>query len=158
MNEQDYIEQIWSLWPTGEGERVLDPILELSEAAVAQFPASAELWQMRGDLLLLDEKFHGAMEAYLLANSLSPHDGEILESMGFLYDAVFEQPADAEECFRKALAIEATPNAYAGLARLLTETGRKDEGLALIAETSCPHSSHPDVAAVRREIEEGLWD
>ena len=69
MNEQDYIEQIWSLWPTGEGERVLDPILELSEAAVAQFPASAELWQMRGDLLLLDEKFHGAMEAYLLANS-----------------------------------------------------------------------------------------
>jgi len=53
MTEADYIAEITKRWPsTCSGEPTLETV-QLTQEAVENFPHSARLWVMRGDLLQL---------------------------------------------------------------------------------------------------------
>ena len=62
----------------------------------------------------------------------------------------------AESAFRTAVALGGGPDAYAGLARVLSERGgNTTEILALL--DGCVHATAPKVLAMRAEVEKGLW-
>ncbi len=107
-------------------ERSTPAAVALLDEALARFPESAALWCLRGDVHQLGEDedgaaFETAEASYLKAAELDPRNPEPHESLGHLYDAIFDEPARAAECFRKAIALGAGPSAHEGLAEVLAQ-------------------------------------
>ena len=65
--------------------------------------------------------FETAEASYLRAAQLEPGNPEPHESLGRLYDAIFDEPERAAESFRKAIALGAGPSAHEGLAEALEQ-------------------------------------
>ena len=107
-------------------------VLDMVEDAVRLHPDSAELWCLRGDVILLADEDEGysvdeAATSYLEANRLAPDDPEPLESLGHFYDAVMDDPREAEGFFRRALELGAGDSAREGLAEALEQLeGERD--------------------------------
>lgn len=161
MTEQDYLDEIWSLWPNDD-DAPDERLLLLVNDAQAAFPESSELQAMCGDVYSLFEDAEAARSCYLRAIELDPTNAEALEELGDIYDIHDENPAAAEDCFRRAIAAgketgEGSPFAYAGLARVLAERGDKESALQLLEPRNCPFAHDPTVAEMRREIAQGLW-
>jgi hypothetical protein len=113
MNESDYIEKLFSLWPR-EGETSKEA-LALVDSAVQVFPDSAKLWCMRGDLILLGPadipyELEEALTCYERAVSIDSHFAEGYEEIGHFFDAVMPNPKRARRAFRKAASIRAARN------------------------------------------------
>lgn len=87
---------------------------------------------------------------------LDPTDAESLESLAYFYDNWDERPDLAEDVFRRAIQNGGSASAYAGLARVLTETGRKAEAVELLG--ACPFANHDEVLKMKSEIDAGEWD
>ena len=107
-------------------ERATPPALALLDEGLARFPSSAALWCLRGDVLQLGDDedgaaFENAEASYLKAAELEPGNPEPHESLGRLYDAIFDEPERAVESFRKALALGAGESAREGLAEALAQ-------------------------------------
>ena len=157
MTENEYIERIYDAWPDEDGATD-SALLALADEAVHAHPSSAELWVMRGDLLVLADRGRDARDSYEASLSLAPCDVETLESLAYLLDVSFGDVSGAEACFRRAIDFGGSPDAYAGLARLLTESDRKSEAITLLDADACPFVHESQVIRMKAEILEGLWD
>ena len=100
--------------------------LALIDEALRRFPASAALWCLHGDLLQLciDDEVRepdGAADSYLKAIELDPANPEPYESLGHFCDGVLDDPEQAAEYFRKAIARGGGESARDGLAEALAQ-------------------------------------
>jgi len=100
--------------------------MALIDEALRRYPQSAKLWCLHGDLLQLrveDEErgLEQAGDSYLKAAELAPSDPEPYESLGHFFDAVMDDPQQAVEYFRKAIALGAGESAREGLAEALAQ-------------------------------------
>jgi Flp pilus assembly protein TadD len=107
-------------------ERATEAAMALIAEALRRFPDSAKLWCLHGDVLQLrveDEErgLEQAGESYLKAAELAPADPEPYESLGHFCDAVLDDPQQAVEYFRKAIALGAGESAREGLAEALAQ-------------------------------------
>ena len=107
-------------------ERATEASLALIDEALRRFPGSAKLWCLHGDLLQLcvdDERcgIEQAADSYLKAAELAPADPEPYESLGHFLDGVMDDPEQAAEYFRRAIALGAGESAREGLAEALEQ-------------------------------------
>lgn len=159
--EEPFIDRLHDLWPE-EGPASAEA-LELVEEAVRNVPRSARLWVMRGDLLqLVDEpdeaQLERALASYQRALSIDHTFADAHEAIGYYCDALLDNYEDAEHGFRAAIRFGAGVESWFGLARVLAQDGRKGEALKMLHDDHSAHPGHPDLAQLRAEIEEGLWD
>ncbi|QEH38191.1 hypothetical protein OJF2_67890 [Aquisphaera giovannonii] len=161
MNESDYIRAASRLWPR-EGEVPADALISLVERAVREHPRSPELWCLKGDLLQLrfrpfDRDFDPRLplECYETAIALDDRCADAHNEIGYLCDVYLDDFERAEAEFRRAIELGLDHTAYMGLARVLAQTGRAAEALALL--DSCPHGDNPEVVRLRGEISDGDW-
>jgi Tfp pilus assembly protein PilF len=107
MTEQEYVELIKSLWPSNDDAEPTPRTIAVCERAVAEFPSSAKLWLMRGDLIQL-AGYEGAPvlseaeRSYRQAIAASPSDPEAYKALAHFFDAVMAKPRKARQYFRKA--------------------------------------------------------
>jgi tetratricopeptide (TPR) repeat protein len=103
-----------------------------------------------------------ALRCYEKAISIDPKFHEAYESIGYYhdtkYDHTFSDFEISDQMFRKAIDMGAGPDSYIGLARVLAETGRTMDALALLEPPSCPYANEPAVKAIREEIAKGHWN
>ena len=164
MTEENFISRIVEQWPQN-GQSPTPELLKDANEGITEYPSSSILHYLRGDLYQLE---HGpgsdsfnpnvVLEFYRRASLLDEENPEPLIEMGYLYDVYFDAFEEAERAFRKAIALGADHSAYVGLARVLAETGRTDEAYAVLNADRCPFSGHSDVADIKQEIGDGMWD
>lgn len=108
MTEQDYVELIKGQWPSANDAEASPKTIAVCERAVAEFPSSAKLWLMRGDLIQLT-CYEGAPDlseaehSYHRAIAASPSCADAYEALAHFLDAVMANPRKAQQYFRKAL-------------------------------------------------------
>ncbi len=129
MTEAEIIEAIGE--EVAKHESATPAALRLVEQGVKQYPASASLWMIRGDLIQVSDddgrySLDDALESYRTALALEPSRPEVHESIGHYLDAVAEKPAEAEAYFRKALDLGGGKSAREGLAQVLEQLGKAD--------------------------------
>src|SRR5438552_2317103 len=103
--------------------------LRMVEEGLREFPASAPLWILRGDLIQLSDaetsySLNDALESYRSALEHEPNSAEAHESIGRFLDAVEDRPAEAEQHFRKAISLGGSDSAEDGLRRVLEQLER----------------------------------
>jgi hypothetical protein len=102
------------------GALTADAALLLVEQALLESP-TASVWVLRGDLIQLSETpsrpLADAADSYREAHRLDPESPEPLEALGHFFDAVIPDRAEAERCYRAAIAA----GAGEGCARALKE-------------------------------------
>lgn len=107
MTEQDYVELIKGQWPSANEAEATPKTIAVCEGAVAEFPSSAKLWLMRGDLIQL-AGYEGAPalseaeHSYHRAIAASPSCADAYEALAHFLDAVVAKPRKARQYFRKA--------------------------------------------------------
>lgn len=111
-------------------QRATEASLALIDEALRRFPRSAQLWCLHGDLLQLclddpRKSPEDAGDSYLKAAELEPKNPEPYESLGHFFDGVMDDPEQAAEYFRKAIALGAGPSADKGLAAALAQLGSR---------------------------------
>ena len=114
MEETAYIERLKSLYPT-EGEEASNQTLALADEAVREWPESAKLWCIRGDLIQLgaEDVPHGladALTSYERAIAIDPKCIEAYEEIGHFYDAVMDDAERAKPFFHQAAALKNEPS------------------------------------------------
>lgn len=133
------------------------------EAKLGLNPHDYRLWDMRGNFIQLSNTepskytLEDSKASYLKAIAINPDFAQGHESLGYYYDVIEEDYHSSVLHFRKALALEKRLNCYIGLARVLAQTGHKQEALLLLSPESCPHAEDMDVQIMRQEIEAGMW-
>ena len=100
-------------------------ILEI-EDALRHFPDSVSLWVLRGDLIQLAEhdrrwSLEDVESSYLKAAALQLSNPLPLESLGYFYDCVLNDPAGAESFFRRSIKLGAGASARKGLRDVLKQ-------------------------------------
>jgi Flp pilus assembly protein TadD len=123
-DQQQYVAAI--LEEVLRDERATPRAVALLDEGLARYPASAALWCLRGDVLQLGDEddgaaFETAEASYLKAAELEPGNPEPHESLGRLYDAIFDEPERAADSFRRAIALGAGESAREGLAEVLAQ-------------------------------------
>ncbi len=101
-------------------------LLEQLEVGLRRFPESVDLWLLRGHLIQLGAddprwSLQDAELSYIKAADLSPSNPEPFEELGYFYDLVLDDPARAEPCFRRAIALGAGESAETGLHDVLAQ-------------------------------------
>ena len=157
QQEDFYIEQIQNITST---VGVTADALHSVEEALLALPSSCRLWCLRGDLIQMQEdesqyQLADAMTSYKRAAEIDPACAEAQESMGYFYDVFEDDFEKAERALRLAIQNGAGANSYIGLARVLSQVGRKEEALDLLS--SCQHRDEEKVNEIRSEIEDGIW-
>jgi Flp pilus assembly protein TadD len=161
MAEQERINEAIALVDSGSsaGWHTLAEV----EDALRAFPSSSRLWNLRGDLILLDDEvddhytLEDALQSYRRAIELDPGFAEAYENIGYYHDVHEDAPEHAEAYFRQAVVLEGRCASYSGLARVLAEMGRHAEALDVLTPGNCPHWESDEIRAIRREIEDRLW-
>lgn len=163
ITESEFFEQIADAWPAGD-EQPSQHLAQLVSQAVAQYPASSEMWVLYGDFLNIsdadlnpDVTVENVMAAYAKALELDPACAEAHQEMGFLHDVYRDDFEAAEAAFRAAITFGAGVDSHCGLARAVAQQGRTAEALELLSPANCPFSDLPEVQEVRQEIEAGMW-
>jgi tetratricopeptide (TPR) repeat protein len=157
MDEIEYVEVLWGqLQARG---RATEESFSLVAEALEKYPTSTELWILRGMLIqLADEgpfELEESLESFETAASLDPTCGEAFERIGNYYDVYSEDLPKAEEAYRRAIALGGGEESYYGLARVLAQMNRAQEGLNLLA--AYPFGSSESLAEIEREIRSGMW-
>jgi tetratricopeptide (TPR) repeat protein len=159
MSESDYIQKIATQWPRLNSASAAEP-LRLVEEGLSAFPTSAKLLCMKGDLIQLSDEpsyeLVDALRCYQQATELAPESPEAFESLGFFFDAVQSDLAQAESAFRKAVQLGGGPDTYAGLARVLSDEGHDTEEVLAFLD-GCLHAQSGPVQKMRSEIVKGMW-
>ena len=114
------------LWLAAEWESLTAVQLQRLEEGLRQFPKSARLWILRGDLIQLggdDSRYslEDALASYRMALERDPTSAEAHESIGHFLHAVANEPAEAEPYFRKAIELGGGKTASDGLAQVLEQ-------------------------------------
>jgi len=107
MTEEGYISELWSRWPHDHEDEVTLETLALAEQAVCEFPLSAKLHVMRGDLILLGPEssphsLEDALISYQKAVEIDPEFEEAWEEIGYYYDVVMDDEVAAQPYFQQA--------------------------------------------------------
>ena len=135
--------------------------LDLIEHALQEYPHEPDLWCLRGDMIQLNDEpdealpLASAMESYRRAIIEDPTCAEAYESLGYYIDVIDDDPKEAEPWFRKALELNPSVDSFVGLARVLTELGRKSEAMDLLSPANCPVYKNAKVQEVLAEIRKG---
>ncbi|MSR57315.1 MAG: hypothetical protein EXS05_06555 [Planctomycetaceae bacterium] len=157
MTEPEYVDEIWRL---KTAEQIADA-LRMLEAAVGEYPTSAELLCLLGDMIQLSDgdryQSADALAAYQKAVAADPCCCEAYESLGYYYDVYTDDFERAENAFRTAIEFGAGPDSYAGLARVLAERGNEAVDILSFLD-NCPYATTPEVLRIRSEIERRLWN
>jgi tetratricopeptide (TPR) repeat protein len=150
-SEADWLNKVKHLTSeSGKDEPSFEHI-RLVEEGLREHPRSARLWNLRGDLIQLVEddqtlesySLDDARDSYEHARAAAPDDPEAYESLGHFFDAVDEQLDIAATMFRSAIERGGGAGAWAGLARVLTQLGRRDDALKLLLRSACPYAGSP---------------
>ena len=164
MTEHQFLRKIRRLASVEDPDCVV--ILSLIEEGLAAFPESVKLWCRRGDLIELimvtplgetnttQYKTADALYSYERAAALDPTCAEAFEEIGYYWDVSGDDFERAEAAFRKA--IELGAGAY-GLARVLAQHGIDTAEILSFLDGS-PFSGVPEIAEIRSEIENGIWE
>ena len=108
MTESEYINYFKSHWPKDfQSFEPTKETIELTERAVKDFPNSAKLWVIRGDLLQLinfecEIPLEESQRCYFSAIKADPNFIEAYEEMGYFIDAILGKPRKAKQYFNKA--------------------------------------------------------
>jgi Flp pilus assembly protein TadD len=112
-------------------------------------PAIPSRAEQEGLRLLRQGDFKGAEPHLSEALKSRPDDPRLQEALAFLYGRT-DRWRQAEELYRRILAASpGSPGARKGLARVLSDTGRDEEGLAVLREA--PRDKTPQPPAVAGE-------
>ncbi len=108
MDEPEYIEKLFSLWPK-EAEASAE-VIRLADEAVGAYPGSAKLWCVRGNLIELGPEgcpyeLDEALNCYLRAIEANPTFAEAYEEAGHFYDNVLDRADEARPFFHRAAAL-----------------------------------------------------
>lgn len=118
MKEEEYFQLIKSRWPSRNELEPTPETIALCDQSVIDFPNSARLWVMRGDLIQLidyDEEMHPLSEverSYRMAIIADPTNADAYNELGFFLDAVMSNPKKAKQYFRKAWLIAKSPKIH----------------------------------------------
>ena len=112
VTESDYLQQLKSRWP--QGGTASREVLSLAAEAVRDFPESAALWFLRGQLLVLapvDYIFSklDAICSFQKASEIDPAFAEAYEQFSRSEDGARADPEQALEYYRKAAARRGKP-------------------------------------------------
>lgn len=103
-----------------------------------------------GTELLREEKFHEALTSFRLALRENPSDTDVLQQIAVTYTHI-GMTDEASRTYRKVLELKPhAPGAHYGLAFLLLQRGRRDDGVAhLRAFLAHP----PNIPEAQRHVE-----
>lgn len=134
---------------------------ETVNEALTQFPGSASLWDLCGDIIQLSEipdvELMDALRCYEHAIEAEPENSVGYVSKAYFLDAFLDDFEHAKVLFEKAIELGAGSDAYVGLARVLAQLGDEDRALEWLSPSWCPFHEDENVADMRREVEEGTW-
>lgn len=163
MQVDEYLNLIESGWPEKDHPPA-DELLRLAEKAISAHPTSPKIICVRADLLQLRAIFSAGSEAaslldqagdaYKASIAIDSSYAAAHEALGFMMFTFGNNPGEAENYFRSAIALGAGTDSYVGLAKLLAEQGQKHAALHVLE--SCPDDI--SVVRTRTEIEHGDWD
>lgn len=111
MKESDYIDKLFALWP--HDEDAPNELLSLADEAVRNYPESAKLWVMRGNLIELgtseiSHTLNDALVSYERAVLIDPSFVEGWEEIGHFYAAVMGEEERAQQAFQKVELLKGT--------------------------------------------------
>jgi tetratricopeptide (TPR) repeat protein len=134
--------------------------IDLADRAVAQHPTSAELWEVRGDLIQLGAEtpyeLDEALRSYERAAEQKPNYGKAYESIGYFHDVHTQDFAAAESAFRQAIECGVGTESYIGLARVLAQRGARPEEINAVL-SAAPDKRSEALAEFRDELARGIW-
>jgi tetratricopeptide (TPR) repeat protein len=93
-----------------------------------------------------------ALELIRKAVALSPRDGFILDSLGWVHYRMNQLP-EALDALRKAYALRNDPEIAAHLGEVLLATGQADEARKILEATRAAHPDSPVLEAVLRKLD-----
>lgn len=162
MTEDDYLDRIAELWQAEEEDLATVEMLTLVEEAVREFPESAELWIARGNMIESSEdaryELTDALRSYERAAEIAPTSPDPAEEIAHYLDAIADDPAGAEEHYRRAVQLGADVEVRLLHARAVAQLGRREEALELVRECEQELPDDPDLIELATEIRDGLWD
>lgn len=105
-------------------------------------PANAAVWILLGDLLLTQENFYDAIDAYESALDLDLENPEYLVALGSAY-AKIHRFSDAKTLFEKAAKLSGDLRHQYKVGDMLGYLGKYDEALVLYTLLSLSHPDEP---------------
>jgi len=110
MSEEEYISELRERTTVGNGASL--EVIALADKSVRDFPRSARLWCLRGDLIQLGPEntphsLDDALACFRRAIEIDRGLVEAWEGIGHFYDAVLDDEAGAEPYFREAARLKA---------------------------------------------------
>jgi len=139
--------------------------------ALKNNPRSAELWNIRGDIismLLFNQRTNeillssgvkytrkDVLNCYRKALELNPKYATAYESIGYYHDVITNCLRYAEPAFRKAILYGAGIDSYIGLARVLAQQNRTIDALTILKKYKYPKDSK--IITMKSEIINGYW-
>jgi hypothetical protein len=160
VSDKDYIARIREAWPR-EGEAGPE-LLHLAEEAVSKCRASPELWVMRGNLIQLSEqdspyKLRDALLSYERALLVDSRCAEALQEIGYYFDVIDEDLPRVEAAFRRAIDCGGGEQSHVGMARVLAELGKRDEGERVLAKARTIFGATTGIQRMEHELGAGYW-
>lgn len=157
-----HVARLRKLWPR-TGEKPTIELLLWITGCLYEFPRDAYLWHMLGlvvEIARRDEfcPYELSLECFHMAARCNRTWAEPYVEIGFLLDVYANDFDGAATAFRRAIRNGATAEAYAGLARVLAEQGRKSAAMRLLAKEKCPYWRSAQVRTMRREILDNEWN
>lgn len=152
MSPEEFIDELRS-----HNEPTLADIQSI-EVMCRAHPHCAELWNCFGDMIVLSAGLRPreqALECYQKAIAIDPQFAEGHESLGYFYDTYCDNFETAAEHFQRAIELGAGDDSKVGLARVLAQTGKNIEAIAIL--DTCVDARHPQVTKLRDEINAGDW-
>ncbi|MGI8543454.1 MAG: tetratricopeptide repeat protein [Aridibacter sp.] len=163
VTENEYLQKIKSVYTKDETtDEATKEIFSLVEKAVKEYPESAKLWCLRGDLIQIGSsetnyELNDSLESYKKALEIDPSSFEAHESIGFFYDDHLGNYSLAEESFRKAIDLGAGEESYYGLARVLAQLNQTEDALKLLEPDNYIYHNESEIKEIRDEISSGVW-
>jgi len=110
MSEEEYIRELRERTTVGNGASL--EIVALADEAVRDFPRSAKLWCLRGDLIQLGPEntphsLDDALACFQRAIEIDPGFAEAWEELGHFYHVVLDDETGAQPYFREAERLKA---------------------------------------------------
>lgn len=113
MTESEYIAALRERWPEGQ-TAAPHSVLALATSAVRDYPQSALLWFMRGQLIWMSPYYPSFSDSDYITSfekaiELDPSFADAYDALGSYHDGIRDDPEKAMEFFRKAAEIRGQP-------------------------------------------------